>query len=198
MASQPASSRPSADSAEQPQSPATRTSDDNLRDEERALGRSRGSSTALEEDSTELQPRPGSTATAATAATGYVKRKTSQLLRAVTPGSGSGPTSPIEAASLPPALADLVEAYARSDLAEDLVTEMDGAAAAEGAPDVSESAVLRGRKRASWIAQFKILSGRAFKNLYRDPALLATHYISAFILARAFPLFILPVSLATS
>jgi len=42
---------------------------------------------------------------------------------------------------------------------------------------------LRGRKRASWGTQFRILSGRAFKNLYRDPALLAAHYISSVALA---------------
>ena len=46
-----------------------------------------------------------------------------------------------------------------------------------------ESTLLKGRKRASWMTQFKILSGRAFKNLYRDPALLAAHYLSSIALA---------------
>jgi hypothetical protein len=51
-------------------------------------------------------------------------------------------------------------------------------------PDVVlETSMLRGRKRASWGTQFRILSGRAFKNLYRDPALLTTHYLSAVGLA---------------
>ncbi|KAL0953121.1 hypothetical protein HGRIS_004390 [Hohenbuehelia grisea] len=51
-------------------------------------------------------------------------------------------------------------------------------------PDVAvETSLLRGRKRASWATQFRILSGRAFKNLYRDPALLAAHYLSAIGLA---------------
>jgi len=46
-----------------------------------------------------------------------------------------------------------------------------------------ETTLLRGRKRASWTTQFRILSGRAFKNLYRDPALLAAHYIGSIGLA---------------
>ncbi|KAF8910449.1 hypothetical protein CPB84DRAFT_1763710 [Gymnopilus junonius] len=51
-------------------------------------------------------------------------------------------------------------------------------------PDVvQETSMLRGRKRASWGTQFRILSGRAFKNLYRDPALLTAHYSSAIALA---------------
>ncbi|KAJ2916380.1 hypothetical protein MD484_g4023, partial [Candolleomyces efflorescens] len=49
-----------------------------------------------------------------------------------------------------------------------------------------ETSLLRGRKRASWGTQFRILSGRAFKNLYRDPALLAAHYLSAIGLACIF------------
>jgi len=46
-----------------------------------------------------------------------------------------------------------------------------------------ETTLLRGRKRASYGTQFRILSGRAFKNLYRDPALLMAHYLSAIALA---------------
>lgn len=49
-----------------------------------------------------------------------------------------------------------------------------------------ETALLRGRKRASYATQFRILSGRAFKNLYRDPALLAAHYLSSVGLACEF------------
>lgn len=46
-----------------------------------------------------------------------------------------------------------------------------------------ESGLLRGRKRATWATQFSILSGRAFKNLYRDPALLTAHYMGSVALA---------------
>jgi hypothetical protein len=41
----------------------------------------------------------------------------------------------------------------------------------------------RRRRGASWPTQFRILSGRAFKNLYRDPALLTAHYLSSIALA---------------
>lgn len=48
---------------------------------------------------------------------------------------------------------------------------------------VGETGLLRGRRGASWATQFRILSGRAFKNLYRDPALLAAHYFGSIALA---------------
>lgn len=46
-----------------------------------------------------------------------------------------------------------------------------------------ETGMLRGRRSASWGTQFRILSGRAFKNLYRDPALLTAHYLGSIGLA---------------
>ena len=48
---------------------------------------------------------------------------------------------------------------------------------------IGETGLLRGRRSASWATQFRILSGRAFKNLYRDPALLAAHYFGSIALA---------------
>lgn len=52
-------------------------------------------------------------------------------------------------------------------------------------PDVgSESKSLRGHKKASFWTQFTILSGRAFKNLYRNPMLMVAHYVMAIVLAR--------------
>jgi hypothetical protein len=48
----------------------------------------------------------------------------------------------------------------------------------------TESRALRGYKRANWWTQFTILSGRAFKNLYRNPMLLLTHYAVSIVLAR--------------
>jgi len=36
---------------------------------------------------------------------------------------------------------------------------------------------------ARWATQFRILRGRAFKNIYQDPALLAAHYLSSIALA---------------
>lgn len=131
----------------------------------------------------------------------YLRHKTSQLLEAVS-SSAAGANKPISAK-----LAALVDAYALSDIAKGIKTETEElrrqttlsdngqAAAGTGAgirgqtgngtlPDVArETTLLRGRKRANYATQFRILSGRAFKNLYRDPALLTAHYISSIVLA---------------
>jgi len=41
----------------------------------------------------------------------------------------------------------------------------------------------RGYKRVGWLQQFSILSSRTFKNLYRNPMLMLTHYAIAVLLA---------------
>ncbi|WWC87386.1 uncharacterized protein L201_002275 [Kwoniella dendrophila CBS 6074] len=46
-----------------------------------------------------------------------------------------------------------------------------------------ETKLLKGFKKASLWTQFKLLSGRAFKNLYRNPLLMATHYAVAIVVA---------------
>ncbi|EIN10088.1 hypothetical protein PUNSTDRAFT_102090 [Punctularia strigosozonata HHB-11173 SS5] len=160
----------------------------NLHDEERGLGgrrlgHSTRSSTEAGEE-TELR-------SVASSAGGYVKRKTSQLLSIVS-GNGSGDS---DANRLPPRLAALVEAYASSEIAADIKGEIveteraqqqraSGVGADGELPDViAEATLLRGRKRASWPTQFRILSGRAFKNLYRNPALLTAHYLGSLVLA---------------
>lgn len=162
----------------------TSTADANFRDEENGLGH-------------QLSIRPPSGNSTATGsldiATGYIKRKTSQLMDAVSLSSHKSDTP------LTRSLATLVEAYANSDIAEELKNEIEevrastqtgvngnGTEGGETRDIVVESSLLRGRKRASWGTQFRILSGRAFKNLYRDPALLAAHYISSIALARTF------------
>jgi hypothetical protein len=111
-----------------------------------------------------------------------------------------------ESAVVQPKLETLVQDYRNSEIAKGIEGEMKalqddvargssngnngngngGAAAVSNEPvdAVLETSLLRGRKRASWGTQFRILSGRAFKNLYRDPALLAAHYLSAIGLAR--------------
>jgi len=159
------------------------TSDTNFRDEENGLGH-------------QLSVRPPSghstVAGSMDIATGYIKRKTSQLMDAVSLSSQKSDTPP-----LTPQLTTLVEAYANSDIAEEIKNETEevrasahsgangnGTEGGETRDVVVESSLLRGRKRASWGTQFRILSGRAFKNLYRDPALLAAHYISSIALAR--------------
>ena len=161
------------------------TADTNFRDEESGLGH-------------QLSVRPSSgdptAAGSLDIATGYIKRKTSQLMDAVSLHSHKSDSPP-----LAQQLTALVEAYANSDIALEIKNEIEvvrasaqtgangnGTEGGETRDIVVESSLLRGRKRASWGTQFRILSGRAFKNLYRDPALLAAHYISSIALARTF------------
>jgi hypothetical protein len=93
----------------------------------------------------------------------------------------------------------LVKFYRESNIAKEVQHEIDHAATANGVNNgaaiphagdggamrdvAEESTVLRGRRRASWPTQFRILSGRAFKNLYRNPALLTAHYAAAIAIA---------------
>ncbi|KAH7097388.1 hypothetical protein BKA62DRAFT_716527 [Auriculariales sp. MPI-PUGE-AT-0066] len=108
----------------------------------------------------------------------------------------SGAATPRQRAVLRPLsrrIAQLATTYAESDVANDVKREIahaqnTAAATANGAllgpgMEGEDDGVLKGRRRASWATQFRILSGRAFKNLYRDPALLATHYIAAIAIA---------------
>ncbi|TFK93640.1 hypothetical protein K466DRAFT_537493 [Polyporus arcularius HHB13444] len=161
----------------------------NIRDEERAFApRDRPSSISLrsayrdsvaaEGEETELQTRPSSIYSS----TAYIRRQTARLLEAIKPSAhrADGP--------IPPKLQELVNSFKDSDINRTLnaeILEVAAAPAAQGngtteLPDVAtESSITRGRKRATWGTQFRILSGRAFKNLYRDPALLAAHYISS-------------------
>jgi hypothetical protein len=89
-------------------------------------------------------------------------------------------------------IAALVESYATSDIAVAIRADINsiahpaqGPGGSEELPDVTvESTLLRGRKRATWLTQFRILSGRAFKNMYRDPALLTFQYSASIAAAR--------------
>ena len=91
-----------------------------------------------------------------------------------------------------PHIAAFVDAYATSEIATAIRTEISSVAqpaqrpeGSDELPDVTvESELLRGRKRATWATQFRILSGRAFKNMYRDPALLTFQYSASIAAAR--------------
>lgn len=172
-----------------PAEAASSSEDAHIRDEERGLRRpalslslkssNGGQSSTLAEDEIELH-RPNTAASI----TSSIKKRTSQLLDSVSFSSQRG-DAPVSAR-----IKELVDAYASSDVAVSIRTEIEEVSGAQtsGAngelPDVAlESSLLRGRRRASWATQFRILSGRAFKNLYRDPALLATHYLSSVGLA---------------
>jgi hypothetical protein len=164
--------------------PRTPTDDGHHRDEERGLlrparilrvgsGSGSGSATSVEE--TEMATRNKPPTTAASLARS-VRTRASRIFLV-----GGADAPPAEPTTLPPALAELVNAYADSSLARELTAD---AALAADLPDVAvESSILDTRKRATLWTQFRILSGRAFKNLYRDPALLVTHYVSAFVLS---------------
>ncbi|KAG8825867.1 hypothetical protein FRC17_008487 [Serendipita sp. 399] len=86
----------------------------------------------------------------------------------------------------------LVKSYAESETAKHVkheITSITASNRTQADPsgqmrDVTEeTSVLRGRRRASWVTQFRILSGRAFKNLYRDRALMTAHYIASIVIA---------------
>ncbi|KDQ08706.1 hypothetical protein BOTBODRAFT_37700 [Botryobasidium botryosum FD-172 SS1] len=165
---------------------------DNLGDEERALGRpstSSGGQTPAVEEETELRTRPNSLSDTAKASDGenFIKRKTSQILEAFSSAGSSKGEAP-----LAPKLAYLVDSYAQSEIAAAIKAEVEAFSrtppAANGVTDdlpdvVEETSSLRSRQRASYTTQFRILSGRAFKNLYRNPALLTAHYASSIAIA---------------
>lgn len=178
--------------------------DTNFRDEERGLSApvplsvrtssiGQSSSTAVGED-TELRP------TSLITAGGFIKKKASQLMDAVSLSSRKGSDS-----SVAPRLASLVDAFANSEIAAAVKAEIEHVKAITvengntgDMRDVAvETSLVRGRKRASWGMQFRILSGRAFKNLYRDPALLAAHYVASIVLACEYILFCGPSFMLT-
>lgn len=156
------------------------------------------------EESTELRTRPNSIAESQSGSQGisgngneggsaagkYLKRKTSQLMDVFSSGSSQADVP------LSPLLMHLVQSYASSQIAADIRAsigqngELDPSSPATGGENgdgrdiVEESVNVRGRRRASYATQFRILSGRAFKNLYRNPALLTAHYISSIGIAR--------------
>ena len=171
------------------------TASASLRDEERAFSPPRhesrvpsgGQSSSSTDDETELQVRRDGNGNGS--GEGFLRRKTSQLLEVISlstaHGGDSGPP-------LMPHITSLVDAYAASDIAAAIRTDIravaqpgQGPEGSEELPDVAvESTLLRGRKRATWATQFRILSGRAFKNMYRDPALLTFQYSASIVAAR--------------
>ncbi|KDQ52639.1 hypothetical protein JAAARDRAFT_39890 [Jaapia argillacea MUCL 33604] len=175
---------------------------DNLSDEERGLLRHIAPppiQTTLPLDETELQTRPNT----AHSITSSIKHKTSQLFEAVASSASSSRGARTSGEELKGHLKELVEAYEASEIALGIREEIEEVKRAQLSGvdgngelrDVEvESTLLRGRKRASWATQFRILSGRAFKNLYRDPALLTAHYLSSIGLALICGLFYRNVS----
>jgi ABC-type multidrug transport system ATPase subunit len=139
---------------------------------------------------TELRTRSNSTAAAGTPSTpSSLRQKTSRLATGVRNAFGARPHGPTKIA---PQLAALVDAFAASDIARQTHDEIVAFEAAprdadgNELPDVSDAdRTLRGYDKASLFTQLVILSGRAFKNLYRNPQLMAAHYAMSVVLARA-------------
>jgi hypothetical protein len=163
------------------------TASASLHDEERALPPLRRETSSHADDETEMQVRRDGNGNGA--GDGFLQRKTSQLLEIISlstaHGSDSGPI-------LMSHIASLVDSYATSEIATAIRADIQAVAHPAQGPDGSdelpdvtaESTLLRGRKRATWATQFRILSGRAFKNMYRDPALLTFQYSASVAAAR--------------
>ncbi|KAF8554443.1 hypothetical protein OG21DRAFT_1597318 [Imleria badia] len=195
------------DSPLDPSSSATRLPSSNFSgaDEERAL-------LSGSPDETELQTRVSSTSSRRMSISSTIKRKTSQLIDAVRNGRNGFANRDLPEKLAEIVIAYENSSTARRLQAEfEAVRSANSPAFASGngstpggvsAPSngtisdtggrvgmiemrdvVGETGMLRGRRGASWGTQFRILSGRAFKNLYRDPALLTAHYLGSIALA---------------
>ena len=89
-------------------------------------------------------------------------------------------------------LDDLVSNYANSDIATSVRDDINAAVAtaanangpANGQPTHAVvTGSLRSYRRIGWLRQFAILSQRTWRNLYRNPMLMLTHYAIAILLA---------------
>lgn len=180
------------------------TPDGSTADEERAFVRApsftrKGNGTAhaqmtSEEEETELQIRSSPQLETQGQDGNLIKRKASQLWDILSI-SGSQTTT----RAMDPKLAAVIQSYTSSDIAKSIRDEISSISNAQQRPTYAQNThvsstsvlpdvegeikVLRNRTRASWGTQFRILSGRAFKNLYWDPALLTAHYLSSIIIA---------------
>jgi hypothetical protein len=96
-----------------------------------------------------------------------IKKSTSGMLNRLAGSSGSSIVVPELSASM----AALVQGFLESDQAKITEAEIARLHSGVGVGDmqdiVTEVESLRGHKKATWWTQFRILSGRAFKNLYR-------------------------------
>ncbi|BEI83347.1 hypothetical protein CcaverHIS002_0312150 [Cutaneotrichosporon cavernicola] len=117
-----------------------------------------------------------------------IKKKAARVLGLFSSGT---PTPPDANYAVPEQLATLVLACRASDgakITEAEIMRIEAGESADGVPndqrDVSEEiALLRGYDKATFWTQFRLLSGRAFKNLYRNPMLMFAHYAVAVVVA---------------
>jgi hypothetical protein len=85
-------------------------------------------------------------------------------------------------------LAALVFSYQNSAIYDEIREEIyDAVNGADDDDPLINGEELPKNKRIGWIMQFYILSRRTFKNLYRNPMLMLTHYTIAILMARTPP-----------
>ncbi|KAI4184405.1 MAG: hypothetical protein L6R41_004757 [Letrouitia leprolyta] len=87
-------------------------------------------------------------------------------------------------------LDDLVGQYERSDVAKSLCDDINAAVkssnVSNGYPNGHVNGMvgtMKSYRRIGWLSQFAILSKRTWRNLYRNPMLMLTHYAIAILLA---------------
>jgi ABC-2 type transporter len=80
-------------------------------------------------------------------------------------------------------LATLLYSYQNSDISSEIKEEIYDAITGHDQDENVNEEVPR-MKRVGWLTQFLILSRRTFKNLYRSPMLMLTHYSIAILMAR--------------
>ena len=83
-------------------------------------------------------------------------------------------------------LAALVYSYQNSNISDQIREEIYDAVNGIDLDDDSTPEELPKNKRIGWLSQFAILSRRTFKNLYRNPMLMLTHYSIAVLMACTF------------
>lgn len=95
----------------------------------------------------------------------------------------AGSPSQASHVALSPHLAQLVDAYEQSEVSAQVKSFHEAAKSnpSDAGTDLDKIASF---KQASWWTQFRILSGRAFKNLYRNPMLMLAHYVVSIVVAR--------------
>ena len=77
----------------------------------------------------------------------------------------------------------LIDGYKSSELAKQMRIQFSLNNQQENTLPRAFSLASLAHDRATWWSQFTILSGRAFKNLYRNPLLLQSHYIMSVVFA---------------
>jgi ABC-type multidrug transport system ATPase subunit len=99
--------------------------------------------------------------------------------------STKGKSASIQVEDFSERLKSLINNYSNSQILKSIQESISDSVEAgnSGIEESEENALGKGYKRASLWTQFTILSGRAFKNMYRNPLLLIAHYGISILLA---------------